>query len=464
MKILSENKFRDFDGFEYMGDKETYILETNKTTLRCTNDHEFLTDNRGWVEAQNLVTGDILSGNDFISFKKTNVIEDVYDAINVDETSSFYAEGLTAHNCFLLYIDEHAFVENWDEFSASVLPTLSSGETTKMIFTSTPHGLNHFYYYVEGARQKKNGFALIEVDWREVPGRDEAWRLRALSELNNNQLKFDQEYDLEFIGSSGTLISGAALKLLNPMKELYVDEHLFKYKERVQGDIYVMVVDTSRGKALDYSAFSVINVTKTPYEQVCTYRNNTVTPSDYAVTCSTIAEYYNDAQILVELNDLGSQVADLLFDVERQLISTANNGRNGKQVSYSTKSEKGLTISAGTKASGCAMLKLLIEGNKLIINDRFTIAELNKFSQKGNTYQAEVGAHDDLVMGLVHFGWLSSVGFIDQLNDLDIMAALREKTEEDHMNDLLPFGIISNGLEDFDEVIELHEDEWLHAF
>ena len=64
-----------------------------------------------------------------------------------------------------LYIDETAFVDNWDEFFASVFPTISSGNTTKILFTSTPNGLNHFYKTCMGAKEDRNGYVYIEVPW-----------------------------------------------------------------------------------------------------------------------------------------------------------------------------------------------------------------------------------------------------------------------------------------------------------
>ncbi len=72
-----------------------------------------------------------------------------------------------------VYIDEAAFVDDWDTFSASVLPTLSAGPDPRLILTSTPNGLNHFFYYVENAKAGKNGFEYIEVPWWLVEGRDE---------------------------------------------------------------------------------------------------------------------------------------------------------------------------------------------------------------------------------------------------------------------------------------------------
>jgi hypothetical protein len=110
-------------------------------------------------------------------------------------TSASSADNLRGSAIFLLYIDEMAFISNWEDFSASVLPTLSSGQSTKMILTSTPNGLNYYYNYVESARKNPDGeFGLIEVPWYRVPGRDETWRQRTLAELNYDEQKFEVEY------------------------------------------------------------------------------------------------------------------------------------------------------------------------------------------------------------------------------------------------------------------------------
>lgn len=94
-----------------------------------------------------------------------------------------------------LYIDETAFVENWDEFFASVYPTISSGKSTKILFTSTPKGLNHFYKTCEGAREGKNGYIFIEVPWYKVPGRDEKWKEETLAAMDYDYQKFAQEFE-----------------------------------------------------------------------------------------------------------------------------------------------------------------------------------------------------------------------------------------------------------------------------
>ena len=361
----------------------------------------------------------------------------------------------------LLYVDEHAFVDNWDEFSAAVLPTISSGTTTRMIFTSTPNGLNHFYDYVQGAKLGTNGFEYLEVPWTAVPGRDEAWKEEVLGGINHDMEKFECEYACAFAGSSGTLISGSALKRLSPVAHLHINqEETYKvFDEPAPNNSYMIIADVSRGKGLDYSAFHVIDVTTIPYVQVATYRNNLITPTDYSEVLYRTGTAYNEASILVEINDIGGQVVDLLnmdFEYEGILYSESA-GRAGKRIAvgFSNTVEAGIRTTRPVKAIGCSMLKLLIEQGKLIIKDSQTIKELNTFSKKGSSYEAESGQNDDLVMGLVLFGWLSQDKVFKDLCDSDVMQHFRERTSEEYDEEYTAFGFSFNAADDF-EMRDLH--------
>lgn len=355
-----------------------------------------------------------------------------------------------------LYIDETAFVENWDEFFASVYPTISSGISTKILFTSTPKGLNHFYKTCEGAREGTNGYIFIEVPWYKVPGRDEKWKQETLQAMDFDYQKFAQEFECAFLGSSGTLIEGSKLKTLVIRTPIAEKDGLAMYEKPIEGHTYVIIADVSRGKGLDYSAFSVIDVTAMPYKQVCTFRDNMVTPIDYAQFIHQIIKSYNNAYTLVEINDIGDQVVDTLhydFEVET-LLYTESAGRSGKRISggFGKNVDKGIRTTKSVKAIGCNMLKLLIEQEQLIVNDFQTINELSTFSRKGVSYEAESGAHDDTVMCLVLFAWLTDQSFFKDMTDINTMMKLKQKSEEELIDDLIPFGF--NMDEFHDEVFE----------
>jgi hypothetical protein len=379
------------------------------------------------------------------------------------------ASAIRGYTINLLFIDEAAHIDNWDEFFTSVYPTISSGKESKIILVSTPNGLNHFYSTWINAQESRNGYHPILVNWQDVPGRDEKWKQETLAGMNFDIEKFNQEMNCEFLGSSGTLIAGWKLKELVHQSPMVQKEGLIQYKQPEPEHVYMMVCDVSRGKGLDYSAFQVIDVTKMPYEQICVFRNNALTPMDYADVIHRTAKSYNNASVLVEINDIGEQVSHSLhydFGYENVLF-TENAGRSGKRVSsgFAGKSaDKGIRTTKIVKSIGCSIIKLLVEQNQLIINDFQTINELSTFSKKGNSYEAEPGKHDDLVMCLVLFAWLSEQQYFKDYTDINTLMSLREKNEEDMEQDMSPFGFVFDGREDFiDEEYEqfVSGDDWM---
>lgn len=389
-----------------------------------------------------------------VEWNKGSIVLENGSKVIAAATSSSNIRGKSMN---LLYIDETAFVEGWAEFSASVLPTISSGDTTKLLYTSTPNGLNHFYKICYGAKEATNGFAYVEVPWWQVPGRDEAWKKEALDTLDGDLQKFKQEYECVFEGSSGTLIEGNRLKELVPMNPIMESIGLKLYKEYVPGNQYVCIVDVSRGKGLDYSAFSIIDITKMPYHQVCTFKDNMISPIEYTQTIFRTCKSFGECAVLVEINDVGQQISDtLLYDYEYEnILSTENSGRNGKRISagYGKNVDSGIRTTKSVKAIGCNMLKLLIEQQQLVVNDMDTINELSTFSRKGNSYEAESGNNDDLVMTLVLFGWLSDQRYFKDMTNINTLAQLREKSEDELYKDLLPFGFHDDGTEEKNEEI-----------
>ena len=197
----------------------------------------------------------------------------------------------------MILLDEFAFVPRniADEFFSSVYPTISSGESTKVIIVSTPYGMNHFYKLWCDAEEKKNDYVPIEVHWREVPGRDDKWRDETIR--NTSKEQFAQEFECDFVGSINTLISAAKLKTM-PFKEpVEVRQHLDIYEQPKDGKAYVIVVDVSHGEELDYSAFSVIDSSQIPYKQVAKYRSNSIAPMLYPSIIHDVAKKYNNAYV-----------------------------------------------------------------------------------------------------------------------------------------------------------------------
>lgn len=380
------------------------------------------------------------------------------------------ADNIRGYAVNLVFIDEAAFVDNWDEFFTSVFPTISSGQTTKIVLVSTPNGLNHFYKLWIDANEERNGYTPIQVMWYEVPNRDEKWKDETLKSMGNDIEKFEQEYCCSFLGSSNTLIAGWKLKELVHRRPEFERLGIKQYFQPVKRSRYIMTVDVSRGKGLDYSAFQIIDVSRMPYVQVCTFRSNQVVPPDYAEIIVRMAKLYNEAQILVEVNDIGQQVVDLLYHEHEyvNILSTQHNGKMGKRIASGfggKQIERGITTTKSVKAVGCSLLKLLVEQNQLILHDYDTIMELSTFSRKATSYEAENGCHDDTVMPLVLFAWLSDQQWFKDFTDINTLVGLREAAPEDISEDLLPFGFIENGYDESEEpIIDLNSTSrnWLY--
>lgn len=367
----------------------------------------------------------------------------------------------------LLVIDEAAFIEGWDEFFTSVLPTISSGTSTKVVLVSTVNGLNHFHKITTLARKKENGYKIISVPWQNVPGRDQKWQKETLAGMNFNHDKFAQEYENRYLGSSGTLISGAKLESLVSEVPVVSTEGLNQYFRPKVGHTYVLMADVSRGKGLDYSAIQVLDVTQMPYKQVLTYKDNTTGPGDFAEIINRIGRQYNTAWVLVEVNDIGQQVAETLYqeyEYENMML-TESAGSRGKKITLAYNgngTDRGVRTTKLVKSIGCSMLKLLVEQDQLLIHDHDTIEELSRFSKKGNSYEAEEGYHDDLTMCLVLFSWLTEQSFFKDLTDIHTLLKLKEKSAEQVENDLLPFGFIADGSEEHEEFTSTKDkDNWM---
>jgi len=378
------------------------------------------------------------------------------------------SDAIRGYSINLLFLDETAFIEQWEHFEASVLPTISSSETSKVIMVSTPNGLNFFYKYWVDANEKRNDYHPILVNWDQVPGRDKKWYDTILRSMSGNVDKFNREYGVEFQGSSGTLIAGWKLKELVHLSPLKFHEGLSMYVPPQAGHVYVLVADTSHGKGLDYSAFHCIDITTMPF-QICTsYRNNLVLPSDYAEIINRTAKAYNNAYVLAEINDMGEVVSRILLnelEYDNLLFTTTGAGRGGKKLSMGAvaKAEYGIRTTKSVKALGCSLLKLLVEQNQLPIIDFHSIEELSRFAKKGNSYEAEFGCHDDLVMCLVLFAWLSGQDYFKDLVNINTVGQIRDKTEEQMETDMTPFGFVNDGSEQVLDIETIHTKNWLFA-
>ena len=384
-----------------------------------------------------------------VEWNKGNIELENGSKIFASSTSASSVRGMSIN---LVYLDEFAFVPATvqDEFFSSVYPTISSGTTSRVLITSTPNGMNMFYKLWHDAEKGFNDYATVSVNWWDVPGRDEKWKEETIR--NTSEKQFAVEFECEFLGSADTLIDPHKLKHLvfeNPLQE---NESLKIFEEPKPDRIYTLCADTSRGVGNDYSAFIVIDVTELPYKVVATYRNNTIAPVLYPKAIYNAAFAYNQAHVLAEINDIGQQVVDILHhDMEYENIMRAQwKGRAGQIVGSGFGSgdrQMGIRTTPALKRIGCAMLKTIIENDRLVINDFDILSELTSFvaNKRGTSYEAEEGRNDDLVMCLVFFAWLSQQDYFKELTDIDIRKNLYKLNEQALEDELVPFGFIDNG-------------------
>ena len=367
----------------------------------------------------------------------------------------------------VIFLDEFAFIPNHiaDQFFSSVYPTISSGKSTKVIIISTPHGMNMFYKLWHDAERGKNEYVTTEVHWSEVPGRDAKWKEQTIA--NTSEEQFRVEFECEFLGSVDTLISASKLRTMVYEDPITRNAGLDVYVQPEEGKTYVMTVDVARGVTKDYSAFCVIDTTTIPYKLVAKYRNNQIKPLLFPNVINDVAKAYNHAYVMIEVNDIGGQVADILqFDLEYDnLFMCAMRGRAGQVVGQGfsgSKTQLGVKMTTTVKKTGCSNLKALIEDDKLELSDYEIISELTTFIQRGQAWEAEEGCNDDLAMCLVIFAWVALTDYFRELHDADVRNRMYMEQKEAIEADMAPFGFISDGLED-DTFTDPEGQTWTNA-
>lgn len=360
-------------------------------------------------------------------------------------TAATTTSGIRGKSVNWLYIDEAAIIPNnvADEFFASVYPTISAGETTKILLTSTPLGYNHFWKFWNEAEKGTNGFVSHFIPYTEIPGRDEAWAEQQLKLLG--ELKFTQEVLCDFLGSSNTLINGRTIATLSSKDPLYDNPEgnsVDIYEDPQEGHYYCITVDTARGIGGDYSAFVVFDITEMPYRVVAKYRNNKIAPMLYPNVIAKVGEDYNNAFVLVETNDIGGQVVEILHEeIEYDNIFSTVTEKSRQYVSpgFGKSTRLGVNTSKQVKRQGCFNFKSLMEEHKLLVFDADIISEISTFVEKGNTYQADEGYNDDCVMCMVLFGWLSTMPFFKELVDVNTREGLYKQEMQSITQNLTPF-------------------------
>lgn len=380
-------------------------------------------------------------------------------------TAATTASGIRGKTVNMLYIDETAIIPNniADAFFASVYPTIFSGSDTKILLSSTPLGYNHFWKYWNDAEKGRNGFVPLFIPYTEIPGRDKAWadaQHRVLGDL-----KFNQEVLCKFLGSSLTLISANTISQMSADDIVFTKDGLDVYDKPVKenndgpGRAYCLVADTAKGVGGDYSAFVVVDMTEMPYKVVAKYRDNKISPLLYPSVIYKVATEYNNAYVLIEINS-SEQVADILYnEYEYENLVFVNRSGDGQVISGGFgggRTQLGVFTDKRVKRIGCSNFKTLVEEKRLLIPDADIISEISTFIQVKNSYEADEGYYDDLVMPLVLFSWATTNTYFKELSNINIRQVIYENQMKMIEQELTPFGFYDDGQQtDMREGLEL---------
>ena len=364
-------------------------------------------------------------------------------------TSATTASGIRGKSVNMLYIDEAAIIPNniAEAFFTAVYPVISAGQTTKILITSTPLGYNHFWKFWNDSQNKRNDFVPMFIPYWEIPGRNEAWAEEQRRQLGD--LKYNQEVLCKFLGSALTLIRSDIIEQMSYDDPIYSKEGLDLYEMAEKGHSYVMVADTAKGVGGDYSAFVIVDVTEVPYKMVGKYRDNSIAPMLYPSVIYRLAKEFNDAYVLIEVNS-SEQVAHILYsEYEYENILFVQRDAKGQKISGgfagAGKTQLGVNTDRKVKRIGCFNFKSLLEEKKLLIPDADVISEISTFIESKGSYAADEGYHDDLVMPLVLFGWLTTNSYFREITDVNLREIMYQQKIKQIEEEMLPVGFINDG-------------------
>lgn len=402
-QVLTSNGFKDFDGVIFKGTKDGLEISTEHYSIKVTDNHKFYINGK-FVYANTLKVGDLLETDTGLEeITKIVPVEniDVYDLLNVSDGHHFTANNIEVSNC--------AFIKStiWNEFADSIFPSQSSLSWKKNILISTPNGLNHWKTICDKAKSGESGYLFHFVDWRDVPRFDNKGRQLTAEEFKNKIIRkngitfFNQNYACEFCGSSATLVNSDILSGFKSKEpELIWDSKLKIYQEPIPKHKYILDVDPSKCYG-DAFAVHVVDITTKPFIQVASAQ---LFDENFQLMPSFLDEWgrrYNNAFMIIENNEgAGTFVAIMLKNdyeypnlfYDKTYNKMAPLGKVNKEPGFRTTSKSRNLI--------LDTMKLFLDNNLLVVNDKSTIEEFYTFIAINGKYQADNGYHDDMVMSL----------------------------------------------------------------
>jgi len=410
-QILTPDGWSDFDGInvEFSSNIIELVFENN-VRFQCTADHKlFLTLNKK-IQAINCLNKKILCRNNqkikVVKICKLRKQHSVFDILNVQKHNRFYAGNidLLVSNCLL--IDEAAHIDPFkeEEFVKSVMPVISSSGNTKIFMISTANGsANHFYRTFVGAERNENGWKAEKIDWKEIPGRDEKWKQKAVADLGSLE-SFNQEYGNCFVETGETAIDKDMITDFRQMvktPEIYNTSEYKVWEAPNPKHIYLIGVDVADGVGGASSVIQGLNITDlTEIRQAFKYANKFIDTTNFAKELFEISKQWGKPPLLIERNSMGGEVINALtgmpYNYERIVAYDQS-----EQVNYQ---KGGIYSSTNVKYTGISNMRYWINSVRALqLYDLQTIQELETFIKYPNgtwKHQPGSGIHDDHVMAL----------------------------------------------------------------
>jgi hypothetical protein len=371
--------------------------------------------------------------------------------------SSTSSSALRGYSANVLLLDEFAFVPPniASEFMSSVYPIIMSGETTKIIIVSTPNGsTGHFFDIYKCAQlprsdARANNFYPIYIGWKDVPGRDDKWRDNVIRDIG--MMKWLQEFDCQFLGSTATLVDGNKLSSICTMEPIEITSNgsMFIYEHPIPGKTYIIGADPCKGLGQDFATMQVLRVDGLEkFEQVAVFRNSKIDPHTFSGELIRVSKMYNEAALLVENNGKeGGMVIEAIrwtYQYDR-LISA---------------SDVDLGISSNVKVKFIANMNMrrYVENNFIILHDKQTILELGKYEEvKPNIFRSKNrDEHDDCVTSLIWALYaIEILPLMDMTFDPDTkMLISSDYNNSKYESDNSPIAVIDDGSDFVEQWIE----------
>ena len=369
--------------------------------------------------------------------KKSLVLENGSRCIAA-ATSASAVRGMSVN---MLLLDEFAHLTPnlAEEFIASVFPTLSSSESSKLVIISTPNGLNHYHKLWVESKNGNNDFVTVDGHWKENPKRSQEWADSQRKKLG--EVKYRQEIECTFEGSSYTLVDGTKLAQLPLSVPIHTKDNFEVFEAPQKEHSYVVTVDVSRGRHHDFSAFSVIDVTKMPYKVVAIFKDNEITTLEFPHLIYNTAREYNNAFLLIEINDLGEEVSNTIwYEYEYENLYFTQGNELSQVRGY-----PGVRTTTKVKGLGCSVLKELIEKDQLDISAHKIVEELGLFVMHRKSYASEdPTVNDDLCTTMWLFAWLTKQDIFQQVTNIHLRSILTEKKQQYIDSTMTPFGFFED--------------------